>query len=86
MALDIQNEQQLIAFAQQGEPEAIGAVLNYYFNERAIEVKVGWEDENLLLLCESRELPPSSELGILFEQILSKLSIQQGSYSPLDRP
>ena len=43
MALDIQNEQQLIAYAQEGEPEAIAAVLNYYFNERNIEVKLEYK-------------------------------------------
>ena len=83
MALDVQNEHQLIALAQQGEPEAIAAVLNYYFNEHHIWVKVGWEDESLILLCEALKLPPASEMGRLFEQILGNLHIERGEQAIL---
>ena len=66
MALDMHNDHLLIAFAQQGHPEAIAAMLNYYFNERQILVKVGWEDETLILLCEATELPSPSTVSPLF--------------------
>ena len=83
MALNGYNEHPLIALAQQGQPKAIAAVLNYYFNERQIWIKVGWEDEHLILLCEALELPSAPEIGPLLAQILGHLNIQRGHQATL---
>lgn len=78
MSLDIQDELQIIDFAQKGDPKAIAAVLNSYFNERHIWISVGWDDKTLILLCDALELPPADKMGQLFGQILGHLKIAQG--------
>lgn len=71
------HEEQLIRYAQQGNPEAIAALLNYYFEPQQISVKVGWQENQLVLLCEGLQLKSPESLTATFEKILGNLKIRK---------
>ena len=73
MTITMTREEQLIAYAKQGNPEAIAAVLNYYFEPRQIAVKVGWQGNQLVVLCEALQLKNPEDLTPVFEKALSNL-------------
>lgn len=76
MTVTMTHEEQLIICAKQGNPEAIAAVFNYYFEPQKIAVKVGWQGTQLVLLCESPQLQEPEKITGVFEKVLGNLGMQ----------
>ena len=72
----VANEAELIRLAEQGDPRAIAAIMNYYFNAQRIEIKVGWEKQRLLILAEANPAPQQDILLHPLERILAQLKLK----------
>jgi chemotaxis signal transduction protein len=71
------DEAKIIARAKQGDPDAIAAMMNYFFNSQGIQVTVTWKPNVLLILLEAAQTPTQEETVSPIKRAIKLLGLEQ---------